>query len=81
MVGQHVNQKLDAILRADRAGNGAKNRDENNGMGDWSLPHVTKDKGKRATGVITQIGHAYSISFDKNLLGPRHPNSYDNAAK
>jgi hypothetical protein len=54
---------LDAVLGADRAGDGGEDRGEDDGVGDWPLPHVTKDKGEGAAGVITQIGHASSISI------------------
>jgi hypothetical protein len=42
-------------------------------VGDWPLPHVTKDKGEGAAGVITQIGHAYSISISKSGWVPHDP--------
>ena len=63
VVGEDVDEMLDAVLGADRADDGAENCGEDDGMGDWPLSHVTKDKGEGAAGVITQIGHASSISI------------------
>jgi hypothetical protein len=31
-------------------------------VGDGSTPHITKNESERATGVITQIGHARTNS-------------------
>ena len=44
-VRQGVDQKLDAVLRADRTGDGAQDRGKDERMGQRAPPHVTKDKG------------------------------------
>ena len=58
VVGQHVDQKLDAVLRADRAGHRTQHRGEDDGMRQRPQPDIVEDEGKGTGGVIAKIGHA-----------------------
>jgi hypothetical protein len=80
---QRIYQILHAVLRADRTGNGCQYRCKNDRVSDRAPTHVTKDEGKGATGVITEIGHARLISLANaghpwsgpyNITTPEPPN-------
>jgi hypothetical protein len=63
LIGQDVDQELDAILGADRTSDRGQHGAEDDAVGYGSLPDITKNEGKRAAGVVTQIGHAFTNSF------------------
>src|SRR6202171_5046523 len=62
VIGQHVDQKLDAVLGADRA----RHRDQHRGQDDRvrhrPQPDIMKDEGEGTGGIIAKIGHAYQNS-------------------
>src|SRR5262245_51290096 len=54
---QGVDENLHAVLRAHRAGDGRDHSNEDRGMGEWPLSHVTGEKRKRAIAVATSLFH------------------------
>ncbi len=58
-----VDQKLDAVLRAHRTGDGAQDRGEDGRVRQRALPHVTQDKGNGTAGLIAKLGHAPELQL------------------
>ena len=73
---QRIDQILDAVLGADRAGHGAQHRGEDHRVRHRPQPDIMEDEGKGAAGVTTKIGHACLISACEcrrpRLLTQRH---------
>ena len=74
-VRQGVDQKLDAVLRAHRTGDGAQDRGEDERMGQRALPNVTKDKGKGTGSIIAKVGHALELRPGNAATPSRDPYS------
>src|SRR5262249_42525418 len=56
-VRKHVDQMLDAVLRAYRAGDGGENRGEDHRVRERPQPDIAKNESKRTIRVTTKVGH------------------------
>ena len=76
VIGQHIDQKLDAVLSADRAHHRDQHRGQDDRMRQRSQPDIAKDESEGAGGVFTEIGHACLNSACECRRPPR-PNPED----
>ncbi len=72
---QRIHQNLDAVLRAHRAADRAKDRDQNRSVGHRSRLHVAGEKRKGTIGIPTNFFHA---GWDSPVGYTRHTYKREN---